>query len=135
MPVPGKLASWVLIINDGIHVDTGSAYRSLKRGADADAEREAVAGRTIRRLTGALSSGSLDALKEAAVNDFEGPVFKQYPEIGRIKEELYGLGADFAIMTGSGSSVIGLFKKKETAEQARSKVIGTYREVILTRFV
>ncbi len=135
MPVPGKLQAWVLIVNDGIHVDTGSAYRSLKRGAEVDAGRDAETSKAIRRLAGALSSGSLDALKEAAVNDFEAPVFRQYPKIGRFKEELYGMGADFAVMTGSGSSVIGLFQKKETAEQARSKMAGTCNEVILTRFV
>lgn len=135
MPVPGKLPSWVVIVNDGIHVDTATAYRSLNRGADLDRGREAKMSKTIRQLTGALSSGSLDALKEAAVNDFEEPVFKQFPKIGRIKKELYGLGAGFAIMTGSGSSVIGLFREKETAEQAQSIMTGTYKEAVLTRFV
>ncbi|HOT44589.1 MAG TPA: 4-(cytidine 5'-diphospho)-2-C-methyl-D-erythritol kinase [Spirochaetota bacterium] len=135
MPVPGKLPPWVLIINDAIHVDTGAAYRSLNRGTEADAGQEAAVGRTIRRLTSALSKGSLNDLKDAAENDFEKPVFRQYPRIRHIKEELYGSGAAFAIMTGSGSSVIGLFQQKETAEQARSKLAGTYREVILTQFV
>jgi len=134
-PVPGKLPPWVLIINDAIHVDTGAAYRSLNRDTGADAGREAAAGRTIRRLAGALSKGSLEELKEAAVNDFETPVFRRYPRIRHIKEELYGSGAAFAIMTGSGSSVIGLFQQKESAERARSKLAGACREVLLTQFV
>ena len=43
------------------------------------------------------------------VNDFEKSVFSNYPEIGVIKEELYKAGAVYAAMSGSGSSVFGLF--------------------------
>ena len=47
--------------------------------------------------------------KEQMVNDFETSVFPQYPVIGEIKEELYKNGAIYAAMSGSGSSVFGLF--------------------------
>ncbi len=43
------------------------------------------------------------------VNDFERSVFALHPEIGRIKEGLYSLGALYASMTGSGSAVFGIF--------------------------
>jgi 4-diphosphocytidyl-2C-methyl-D-erythritol kinase len=87
-----------------------------------------------RRLTAALVSGSPKDLKETAVNDFEKPVFRRYPEIRLIKEKLYGQGAEFAVMTGSGSSVVALFETEEKAELARSRLAGEYREVILTGF-
>ena len=45
-------------------------------------------------------------------NDFESPVFKKFPEIGRIKQQLYEKGALYASMSGSGSSVYGIFEKK-----------------------
>jgi 4-diphosphocytidyl-2-C-methyl-D-erythritol kinase len=44
------------------------------------------------------------------VNDFEKTVFPKYPEIESIKEQLYDNGAVYASMSGSGSSVFGLFK-------------------------
>ena len=47
--------------------------------------------------------------KERLVNDFEASVFPQYPAIGEIKDELYQKGAIYAAMSGSGSSVFGLF--------------------------
>lgn len=47
--------------------------------------------------------------KERLVNDFEASVFPQYPAIGKIKEKLYDNGAIYASMSGSGSSVFGLF--------------------------
>lgn len=45
-------------------------------------------------------------------NDFEAAIFKKYPEICKIKQQLYDLGAVYAAMSGSGSSVFGLFLSK-----------------------
>ena len=49
--------------------------------------------------------------KHKVVNQFEPSVFQQYPEIGAIKQQLYSMGAVYASMSGSGSSVFGLFSK------------------------
>ena len=48
--------------------------------------------------------------KGLMVNDFEESVFPQFPAIGEIKEEMYRQGAIYASMSGSGSSVYGIFK-------------------------
>ena len=48
--------------------------------------------------------------KNLMVNDFEKSVFSKHPVIGRIKETLYQAGAIYASMSGSGSSVFGLFE-------------------------
>jgi 4-diphosphocytidyl-2-C-methyl-D-erythritol kinase len=45
-------------------------------------------------------------------NDFEGPVFRLYPKIARIKEKLYHLGALYCSMSGSGSAVYGIFNNE-----------------------
>ncbi|MCR2005675.1 4-(cytidine 5'-diphospho)-2-C-methyl-D-erythritol kinase [Bacteroides acidifaciens] len=47
--------------------------------------------------------------KDTLINDFEASVFPQHPVIGEIKQELYNQGALYASMSGSGSSVFGLF--------------------------
>lgn len=52
----------------------------------------------------------IEQWKEQMVNDFEESVFPQFPAIGEIKEEMYRQGAVYASMSGSGSSVYGLFK-------------------------
>nr|MCU0402534.1 4-(cytidine 5'-diphospho)-2-C-methyl-D-erythritol kinase [Algoriphagus sp.] len=46
------------------------------------------------------------------VNDFEASIFKNHPTIAAIKEKMYSEGASYAAMSGSGSSVFGLFDKK-----------------------
>jgi len=51
------------------------------------------------------------------VNDFEQSVFTLHPEIGAIKERLYEMGAVYAAMSGSGSSLFGLFKENVALEQ------------------
>ena len=50
--------------------------------------------------------------RELLKNDFEPPVFKKFPEICRIKKQLYEMGAVYASMSGSGSSVFGLFESE-----------------------
>lgn len=51
----------------------------------------------------------LEMWKDRLVNDFEGSVFPKFPLIGEIKEEMYRQGARYASMSGSGSSVYGIF--------------------------
>lgn len=50
--------------------------------------------------------------KEVVRNDFEVSVFKQYLDLLEIKEALYKSGAVYAAMSGSGSSIFGIFEKK-----------------------
>lgn len=45
-------------------------------------------------------------------NDFEDSVFKKFPEIAAIKDKLYDMGAIYASMSGSGSSVFGIFREQ-----------------------
>ena len=47
------------------------------------------------------------------VNDFEKIAFRIYPQIKRIKDELYQNGALYASMTGTGSTVFGIFRQSE----------------------
>lgn len=52
--------------------------------------------------------------KHLIVNDFEFSVFSKYPQIERIKSQLYEKGALYASMSGSGASVYGIFKNYMT---------------------
>ena len=53
----------------------------------------------------------VETWKDSMKNDFEDSVFQKYPEIAAIKDELYDLGAVYASMSGSGSSVYGIFRQ------------------------
>jgi len=51
--------------------------------------------------------------KGEIINQFEEYVFNKYPEVAKIKQTLYNQGACFALMSGSGSSVYGIFEKEQ----------------------
>ena len=74
---------------------------------------EAYGGVTPHRPSVSLADAVMRPVsewKECVFNDFELSVFKKYPLLADIKQRLYDLGADYAAMTGSGSTIYGLFR-------------------------
>ena len=63
-------------------------------------------------------------LGAALYNDLEPVVFKRYPEILRIKNELLSSGAGGALLSGSGSTVFGIFDNPEIAKKALARFTG-----------
>ena len=106
----------MLIINPGIHVSTPWAYSRISP------KKPEV------NLFSIINKGFNDfsELKEIVTNDFEKIVFEKLPEIGKIKNYLYKFGADFALMTGSGSSLFGIFPDLMKAEEAEKKFSEKY---------
>ncbi|MDX9771404.1 MAG: 4-(cytidine 5'-diphospho)-2-C-methyl-D-erythritol kinase [Tenuifilaceae bacterium] len=95
-PIDIKLNGYLMLVNSGVHVNTGRAYaKCTPRSAPFDLNN--------------LESHYPVTWKELIANDFENIVFPQYPVIADIKDKLYQLGAVYAGMSGSGSTVFGLF--------------------------
>ena len=90
--------SYLVLINPGIHVGTKEAYAGVTPSAPK-VDLEKILQDRYR-------------WKEELVNDFEASIFKNHPEIAQIKEKMYEAGAFYAAMSGSGSSVFGLFNQK-----------------------
>jgi 4-diphosphocytidyl-2-C-methyl-D-erythritol kinase len=88
----------VVIVNPGIHISTGWAFNNITPCP------------TTSQLT-ALWQQPITTWPQNLVNDFEAPVMQAYPAIAAVKNELYAQGALYASMTGSGSTVYGLFEK------------------------
>jgi len=88
----------LVLVNPGIHINTAWAFSQLKNFSKE---------KTIKQII----EQPVITWKENLKNDFEIRVFKEYPEIENIKTKLYLQGAVYAAMSGSGSSVFGLFKK------------------------
>jgi 4-diphosphocytidyl-2-C-methyl-D-erythritol kinase len=99
-PVKPFLSGYYLILlNPGVAINTGEAYRNCKPEMPSSSLLM-LSGKDIRDW------------KESILNDFEEYAFRKYPIIGKIKEELYSCGALFSSMSGSGSSVYGIFNGK-----------------------
>lgn len=58
-----------------------------------------------------LKDSELENWKEYVRNDFEATVFAKYPYLAEVKQYLYGLGAVYVSMTGSGSAIYALFPR------------------------
>lgn len=58
----------------------------------------------------------LEQWKTYMVNDFEEPIFRQLPQLKQLKDRMYDLGAIYAAMSGSGSTIYGLFKEPHQLE-------------------
>ena len=74
--------------------------------------KDAYAKVNVRRLDTPLPellAQPLETWKDTVINDFERSVFSKYPEIAAIKDSMYDIGAVYASMSGSGSSVFGIF--------------------------
>jgi 4-diphosphocytidyl-2-C-methyl-D-erythritol kinase len=88
-----------VMVNPGIHVSTAEAFKGITPRQPA---------RSIRDIV----QLPVEEWKQAGLtNDFEAPVCNQYPVISAIKKSLYAAGASYASMTGSGSSVYGIFPR------------------------
>jgi 4-diphosphocytidyl-2-C-methyl-D-erythritol kinase len=61
-----------------------------------------------------IISKPIKAWKDELKNDFEKIIFLKYPEIAKIKNDLYNSGAIYVSMSGSGSAVYGIFSKKQS---------------------
>lgn len=107
--IPGSL--FVLIVNDGIHVDTREAYSAVD---DFQVKGKYNSHLSVSQLKDILSAGDYGKL----YNDFEQPVFANYPRIGEIKKELSRTECLYSIMTGSGSTNIALYDSAEKAAAA-----------------
>jgi 4-diphosphocytidyl-2C-methyl-D-erythritol kinase len=66
------------------------------------------------------------------INDLEAPIARHHPEIDQMKTALRRAGALAAAMTGSGSTVFGLFQKRRDALTAVDRLSGTGWRVLLT---
>lgn len=87
----------IILIKPDIFVSTRDAFAEIKPVRPAVSLKEIV-------------KQPMETWKHSMKNDFEDNVFKKFPEIAAIKDELYDLGAVYAAMSGSGSSVYGIFK-------------------------
>jgi len=85
----------------------------------------------IDEMIEALRTGDLDGVAARLGNVFEEVLPEEYREVFTIKEKLRDLGALNAAMSGSGPTVFGLFRQRETAERAAEALRNTYVQTYL----
>jgi 4-diphosphocytidyl-2-C-methyl-D-erythritol kinase len=107
-PINFEMNLPVLIVNPGIHISTKWAYQNVTPANPVY---------SLKNLAG-FDMTEIGKLTGKVVNDFEPKCFEAFPELKTIKENLYSQGALFALMTGSGSSMFGVFPDYAAALEA-----------------
>ncbi|HUQ34608.1 MAG TPA: 4-(cytidine 5'-diphospho)-2-C-methyl-D-erythritol kinase [Pyrinomonadaceae bacterium] len=111
-PIRESVAEHLLIVKPGAKVSTAEAYHALNSPALTKADSDIIL--SISRADEQFT----DSYPNALHNDFEPVVFHLKPEIGRVKEALLSAGARSALLSGSGSSVFGVFDNAEARGRA-----------------
>lgn len=111
---------WVVLVNPGFPINTGQAFRRLDE---------------IRRTVPPLPEGLKSFERAPTVswsrvlarmeNDFEAALFGDYPVLADIKKTLMGMGAEGALLSGSGATVFGVFRGQAEAIRAKEAFAGT----------
>jgi 4-diphosphocytidyl-2-C-methyl-D-erythritol kinase len=109
-PISCDLYAWLLFIFPGIHINTGWAYSQIQEYSDYD----------MINLKSAIQNGSINLQSEQLVNDFEKPIHAIHPILNDIKRQLISSGAIVSLMSGSGSTMYGIFSEESTAHSAKS---------------
>lgn len=98
-PIQLNLSTYkILLVNPGIHINTAMAFKGIVPGLN-ECDLKTIIQQPI------------SSWRNKLFNDFEKTVFEQEPRIQQLKEDLYNAGALYASMSGSGSSVYGLFEQ------------------------
>lgn len=113
-----KIATGRGEIMEPVEVDLKGNHLLLVKPSIHIGTKEAYAGASPKKPEGALAQILKDKTlwKTELQNDFEKSIFPQYPELAAIKKSLYDMGAYYAAMSGSGSTVFGLFGHKPEAK-------------------
>lgn len=94
----------IVLVVPSIHISTAEAYSMVKPNDARTPIHEII-------------SMPLEKWKNQLVNDFEQPLFLKYSRLQTIKENLYALGAIYASLSGSGSTVYGIFNYEPTVDE------------------
>ena len=114
---------WIVLLIPGFGVSTPDAYAWY----DRDREMGHAAGREPQYVPGPWPSRAAQM-----INDLEGAIARHHPEIDQMKAALRRSGAIAAAMSGSGSTVYGLFQRRNDAAAAVAKLSGSGWRVVLT---
>ena len=90
---------YLAVVKPPVHVSTAEAYAGVSPRASE------------HNIKDILENKSVGEWKNLLHNDFEDSIFPRFPQIKELKEQLYAAGALYASMSGSGSSVYGIFKE------------------------
>jgi 4-diphosphocytidyl-2-C-methyl-D-erythritol kinase len=111
-----EISEPILIVNPRINIPTKQAFSMI------------IPKNSVTNYSEFVSNGkfNFNKAKRIVKNDFEDYVFREYPEIAEIKKLMYDCGAILSLMSGSGSSVFGIFNEIDDIKKIEDRLPKTY---------
>jgi 4-diphosphocytidyl-2-C-methyl-D-erythritol kinase len=116
---------WVVLVKPAISVSTREVFQRLNLGCIHQRPDNMA-------LISAMKNADVRGMAEAMANVLETVTIPLVPEIDEIKHKMLEFNATASLMSGSGPTVFGLFKDREKAQAAGSKLSLIYQEVQVT---
>lgn len=116
----------IVLCKPDFGIPTGELFAKVKPGAFTRRPE-------IERMEEALTAGNLEAVAAGLCNVFEELLGPEHREVFALEERLRALGALNAVMSGSGPTVFGLFRKEEEAKQAAEVLKRDYAQTFLAK--
>lgn len=91
---------WIVLVNPELHISTAEAYAGIQPLKSETDLRD-------------ILKKPMESWNRVVKNDFETSLFPKYPVLKEIKESLYSEGAKYAAMSGSGSTLFGIFDEEK----------------------
>ncbi|HVG30001.1 MAG TPA: 4-(cytidine 5'-diphospho)-2-C-methyl-D-erythritol kinase [Pyrinomonadaceae bacterium] len=115
-PLADAPGASLLVVAPRVKISTAEAYKSL----NAPALTKEIAPANL--LVSGAEADFSDSLPAALANDFEPVICRLHPEVGRARDALIAAGAKGALLSGSGSSVFGVFENPGEVARARARI-------------
>ena len=124
--LPKPTNAWVILAKPSIGVSTKTIYSHLDPG-----RHEPASGKVVE----AALAGDYDGVIHHMKNDLEEVTVEHYPEVAKLIDNMEASGADKAMMSGSGPTVVGLVQKERQAIHVYNSMRGCCNEVYRVRLL
>ncbi len=115
-PIDLEITKPILLVNPGIHISTKWAYENIKPQTPVF-KFKSLSQENVNKIA---------SLKDKVVNDFEEIAFAAHPLLAEIKKKMGDFQAEFVLMSGSGSTMFGVFPDNNSAQKAKQYFSKTY---------
>ena len=117
-PVPEVLKGlYAVIVKPDIHISTREAFSGITPRAASQPLRDII-------------NEPVSCWRFGMKNDFEESLFPLYPELPKLKQDLYDTGALYASMSGSGAALYGIYLTRREALRAHAHISAAYKTII-----
>lgn len=128
-PLHSRRRLWWVVGVPNFRLSTKEVYRRYDASFSPEAGTRPAG---VTPLEKALAAGDLSAIAANLLNDLEGPAFEMRPELQSLKNSMIASGAHGAVMTGSGSAIIGLCETEGEAAKVAQKARRYFSRVEVT---